>query len=270
MTTSTLHDDRSGRPMTRRPGLTPIPFGRLVGVEMRKTFDTRAGFWLAVAIVLVSIVASLAVALWAPDAMITFEAFSTAVGIPMAVVLPMVAILSVTSEWSQRTGLTTFTLVPGRGRSIAAKAVVSILIGVVSMVIALGVGGVGAYVAAVARDLDPVWATGPTQLALTFLGQCLGLGFGFVLGLLLRSSFAAIVVYLVYWFVLPPLLQLLAALQDWFADLHPWIDLLYNQTLLYDTVPTGEQWAQLGATVSIWILLPLAIGLWQLRRAEVK
>ena len=42
----------------------------------------------------------------------------------MAVILPVIAVLSVTSEWSQRTGLTTFTFVPGRGRVIAAKAAV--------------------------------------------------------------------------------------------------------------------------------------------------
>ena len=41
----------------------------------------------------------------------------------MTIILPMIAILSVTSEWSQRSGLTTFTLVPHRGRVILAKAI---------------------------------------------------------------------------------------------------------------------------------------------------
>ena len=39
----------------------------------------------------------------------------------MAILLPVVAILSVTSEWSQRTGLITFTLVPHRGQIILAQ-----------------------------------------------------------------------------------------------------------------------------------------------------
>ena len=30
----------------------------------------------------------------------------------MTVILPMIALLSITSEWSQRSGLTTFTYVP--------------------------------------------------------------------------------------------------------------------------------------------------------------
>ena len=48
----------------------------------------------------------------------------TAIGMPLSVVLPMIAILSITSEYSQRTGLTTYTLVPRRGRVIIAKVLV--------------------------------------------------------------------------------------------------------------------------------------------------
>ena len=44
----------------------------------------------------------------------------------MTVILPIIAILSVTGEWSQRSGLTTFTLVPHRGRVIPAKVVVAV------------------------------------------------------------------------------------------------------------------------------------------------
>ena len=61
----------------------------------------------------------------------------------MTVILPIVAILSVTSEWSQRTGLTTFTFEPGRGRVIAAKALCSVGVGVVSIALAAAIGAVG-------------------------------------------------------------------------------------------------------------------------------
>ena len=67
-----------------------------------------------------------AVILWAPDSELTYDTFAAAIGFPMSVILPMVAILSVTSEWTQRSGLTTFTLVPHRGRVIAAKAVATV------------------------------------------------------------------------------------------------------------------------------------------------
>ena len=41
----------------------------------------------------------------------------------MSLILPVLGILLVTSEWSQRTGLTTFALVPQRERVIVAKLI---------------------------------------------------------------------------------------------------------------------------------------------------
>ncbi len=61
----------------------------------------------------------------------------------MTILLPVVAILSVTGEWSQRAGLTTFTLVPHRGRVIRAKLVVTWLVGIASILVALAIGAVG-------------------------------------------------------------------------------------------------------------------------------
>ena len=69
----------------------------------------------------------------------------------------MIAILSVTSEWSQRSGLTTFTLVPKRGQVIWAKLLISVALGVVSMLVALGIGAVGNLVGAAITGIDPVW-----------------------------------------------------------------------------------------------------------------
>ncbi|MDX6317304.1 MAG: hypothetical protein QOD35_704, partial [Nocardioidaceae bacterium] len=39
-------------PVARRPAadLDRVPFSRLVRVELRKSYDTRAGFWLLVSI----------------------------------------------------------------------------------------------------------------------------------------------------------------------------------------------------------------------------
>src|SRR5687768_15973133 len=90
----------------------PIPFGHLLRVELRKMFDTRAGFWMLASIVITATIATAAVVAFAPDAELTYGTFGAAVGVPMAVILPILAVLSVTGEWSQRSGLTTFTLVP--------------------------------------------------------------------------------------------------------------------------------------------------------------
>jgi hypothetical protein len=136
MTTATLNtattDTADARPAARdRPVPAPIPFTRILGVELRKMFDTRSGYWLMASIIGLSVIATGAVILFGSDSDIDYETFASAVGVPMTVILPMIAVLSVSSEWSQRSALTTFTLVPSRTRVIAAKALLTIAIGVV-------------------------------------------------------------------------------------------------------------------------------------------
>lgn len=246
-----------------------IGFGRIVGVEMRKTFDTRAGLWLMVAILAAATVATGAVMLWAPDDALTYETFGTAIGMPMAVLLPVVSILSVTSEWSQRSGLTTFTLVPRRSRTIAAKAVVTVVVGVVSMALAIGIGALGTLLGATLRGLDPVFDLSGGQLGTLVLAQVLGMFVGFMLGVLTRSSAVALVSYFVFWGLLPALSQTLYALQDWYRDVVGWVDFGWAHGALYDGGLTGTEWAQLAVTGTGWLLLPTLVGLWMLMRSEI-
>jgi hypothetical protein len=188
----------------------------------------------------------------------------------MTVILPMIGILAVTSEWSQRSGLTTFTLVPHRGRVLRAKFLAAITVGVASMFIALVVGVLGTLAGSAIAGVDPVWNVSASHFALIVLGSVLGMSFGFMLGLLIRSSAGAIVAYFVYTLVLPPLLGLLAANQKWFADLQPWVDYNYAQSPLFDGSLSGQQWQHLAVSGGLWLLLPMAVGLLAVRRAEVK
>lgn len=269
--------DGAARPPAPAGGRRPaaehsgIGLGRLTRVELVKMFNTRSGFWLAASIVILSVLATAGVIVFGSDAAITYDNFAAAIGMPMAIVLPVMAVLSVTSEYSQRTGLSTYTLVSSRSKVIAAKAVVTLAIGVVGMLVATAIGALGNLVGATIRDVDVVWGFSATQLSLIVLAQVIGMAMGFTLGVLLRNSPAAIVAYFVYSFVFPNIMGALAYYRESFHDVWPWVDLFYNQTFLYDTVPSGgKYWVQLGVTAVIWLLLPLAFGLRALMRAEVK
>ena len=249
----------------------PIPTTRLVAIELRKMFNTRSGFWLLVSIGVLSVVATGAVLAFAPDSEIAYENFAAAIGFPMSVILPIIAILGVTSEWSQRSGLTTFTLVPSRGRIIWAKAFATFVVGVVSMAVAFAVGAVGNLLGSTVMGLDAVWDVSLAAAAQIVLGNLVGMAIGFTLGVVLRNSAAAIVGYFVVSLVLPGILGLLAQVRSWFADLQPWIDWNTTQVALFENdTDTVREWAMLASTTGIWIALPLVIGLLFLRRSEVK
>jgi ABC-2 type transport system permease protein len=271
MTTTTVPPATTTEAAPVRRTARPIPTTRLVKAELRKMFNTRSGFWMLLSICVLTVIAAGSVLIFAPDSDVTYESFTRASGFPMSVILPMIAILAVTSEWSQRSGLTTFTLVPSRGRVIGAKAIATLLVGLGSVALAFAVGALSNVAGSALAGVDTVWDISLTMAPQMVLFNLIGMTIGFTLGVVLRNSAAAIVGYFVVSLVMPGILVLLAQLRPWFADLQPWID--WNETqvaLLEGAMDTGKEWAMLGSTTMIWIVIPLAVGLLSLRRSEVK
>lgn len=143
-------------------------------------------------------------------------------------------------------------------------------IAVVSIPFAFGIGALGNVVGTTVAGVDPVWDVTVTNLLNIVLANVLGMGVGFMLGVVIRSTPGAIVAYFVYSFLLPGLSLLLAASQDWFRDLQPWVDFDYSQGALFEGALSAQQWAYLGVTGVIWLLIPLSVGLAIVVRAEVK
>jgi ABC-type transport system involved in multi-copper enzyme maturation permease subunit len=249
---------------------SPIPFSRLLEVEWRKMFDTRSGFWLLAGVGILSLVATAATMLFGHRATLTYGDFAQAVGIPTTVILPVLGALSVSSEWGQRTALTTFTLVPSRARVIGAKFLVVVAVGVVSLVVALAAGALGNLLNAGIAGITPVWDLHASVLAQIVLADEIGMLMAFMLGVLFRNSPGAVVGYFVYALVLPGISGALAGAQQWWADHAAWFDLRTASIPLYDSGVTGQQWAQLGVSTVLWLVVPLAIGLRMLLRSEVK
>lgn len=247
-----------------------IPLHRIVSVELRKSFDTRAGFWLLSSIGAAALLTTGAIIAWAPRAELTYSQFILAIGMPMTVILPIIAALSVTSEWTQRTGLATFTLVPHRGRVLLGKAAGSVLVALVATLVAFVVAALGTVVASRLAGIEPVWDVDAASLVAFGSAIELLLLTGFTLGTLIRASAGAIVAYMIYAFLLPGVLTLLAMYQAWFRDLRPWVDAKLTQEALMNGGLSGDQWAHLAVTTMVWLVIPLVIGVVRVLRAEVK
>ena len=249
-----------------------IPLTRLVRVELRKMLDTRSGFWLIASIGITAVLATVGVILFADGDELTYSTFATAIRFPVVIILPLIAILAVTSEWTQRTGLTTFTLVPHRQRVITAKAISSVIIAIAAMALTFAVGALGNLVGAAVKGRPPVWDVSATQCLYYVLGMVMSLLVGFMLGVLIRASTGALVAYFVYTFLVPTALGLLADNQQWFKDIQAWVDMQFAQSglFIFQTSLTGQQWAQIVVSALIWLVAPLLVGLRLAVRAEVK
>ena len=265
MTTIALETVQEERAVVQR-----VPLSRVTRVELRKMFDTRSGFWLMASIVIAALVSTVATILFAPESDLTYYTFAKAIGFPMTVILPMIAVLSITGEWSQRSGLTTFTLVPHRSRVILAKVIASVTVGVASMLFALAIGVVGNLVGTTMAGTDLVWDVSVAHAVDIVIGSLLCLLTGTMLGLLFRSSPVALVAYFVYALLVPTVSGLLATSQQGYRDLQPWVDLNYAQSFLFEGTLTGAQWAHLAVNVTVWLVLPALIALRLVTRSEVK
>jgi ABC-type transport system involved in multi-copper enzyme maturation permease subunit len=265
MTTIALEPARQ-----QRAAVAEVPLSRVTRVELRKMFDTRSGFWLMASIVIAAVLSTVGTILLAPDSALTYYTFAKAVGFPMTVILPIIAVLSITGEWSQRSGLTTFTLVPRRNRVILAKVIASVTVGVAAMVVALAIGVLGNVVGTAIAGTDLVWDVSFLHGVDIVLGSLLCLLTGTMLGILFRSSPVALVAYFVYSLLLPTVSGLLASSQDSYRDLQPWVDLNYAQSALFEGTLTGEQWAHLAVTATVWLILPALVAIRLVLRSEVK
>ena len=134
-------------------------------MELRKSFDTRSGMWLLASIAIAALATTGAILAWGPREQFTYSEFLLAIGMPMTLLLPIIAALSVTAEWTQRTGLATFTLVPHRGRVLLAKAVASVLVAAGATVVTSVVALVGTLTGAKVAGITPVWDCDATALA---------------------------------------------------------------------------------------------------------
>ncbi|MBB3041067.1 ABC transporter permease [Nocardioides soli] len=253
-------------------GTSPTPFSRLVRTELRKTWDTRAGLWLLIATAALTgvvMVIQLAVVV-AQDLTVSYNDFLTSTNFSIALLLPVIGILLLTSEWSQRTAMVTFSLEPRRPLVILAKLVVGIGLAVAAVAIALVLATICNALYGLLSDFPVVWDLSVLQTLAFVLMQIIGMLTGFAFAALLLNSPAAIVLYMVYSFVLPGIFGLGAALIGWFEDLQPWIDFSDAQTPLIDASMSGEDWAHFAVSGVIWLVIPLAIGVLRVLRAEVK
>ena len=260
-TASTIALPRIAGPRPDRP----VSLARLVGVEWPKQVNTRAGFWLLVSIGLIT-AGVLVIMFFVGGGAHSWGDYLMATATPMSILIPIVGILAATSEWSQRTGLTTFALEPRRERVVLAKALSSLLTALATLLLSVALSAVVHQLAVSIRGVEADWSMSWAVLGGVALMIALSLAQGVGFGLALLNTPGAIVAYL----VLPTVWSILGELVSWLRDAATWLDVGASMAPLLSGTMTGAQWAHLGTASLVWVGLPLALGLWRVMRAELK
>jgi ABC-2 type transport system permease protein len=239
-----------------RPGL-----GRLTLVELRKMTDTRAGFWLQLAIVALTVFVAVAVAIWGVGDDKQFGSLLGGTIQPASILGPVVGVLLISSEWSQRTAQITFGLVPRRGRVLVAK----LLAGLAWCAVAFALAVVAAAISTAVSGVDGAWdveAGLVLQDAAYLAIQMLG---GIAFGAALLASAPAIVLY----FVLPISWAIVGSL-SFLEGAAGWLDSSRTTDTMVNEVLSADQWARVATTVALWVLVPLLIGTWRILKGEIR
>jgi ABC-2 type transport system permease protein len=257
MNTTTAHARGSQTQDTaRRPSMA-----RLVEIELRKATDTRAGYWMIIALTVFAVAIATLTLFGAEDGR-TLNAMYGGVLYSLLFLSPIFGVLAVTSEWSQRTTLSTFCLIPDRGRVIRAKtlAVTAMAVGqiAIALLISVLIFGIGS---ALDRTTGG-WDLPATVIAQSILFQLVFMLFGMGMGLIALSSPPAVVLTLVLPNLLTPFMKSEGATS--------WINISSVLEPLLDTGITGTEWAKILTVGLLWAVLPMLAGLIRLARHEIK
>ncbi len=246
--------------------VAPSPLARLTQVELRKATDTRSGRWLLALIAVLAVAGAVLAALTGKDSDHALSPILAVTAQVTVLLLPVLGVLLVTSEWSQHSALTTFTLVPRRTRVIAAKAAAAVLLAVGATVACVAIAAaVTALVGQGAGAPGGAWGGAGRTIGEVLLFEVLNVLLGVAFGLVFRSSAVAIVTY----FALPTGWAILTGTVSALAGVGRWLDPSTTWNHLADGSLTATTWAQIATTAAVWIVLPAAAGLWRVIRQPV-
>jgi hypothetical protein len=240
---------------------TPIPFEQLLRAELHKTTAARAAKWMLAVTALLAIAGEAVPLVFTRDVSQTRGSYLTWSALGLSRLLPIVLMLAMTAEWSQRTALTTFTLEPRRSRVLAAKVLTGLAIAMIAACFAFLIAELTVTAARAAGHHVTLSWNWP-QLAGFALFVLLTSAIGIAIGAALHNTAAAIVAY----FALAAAASLLMvpALRragDW-----------VNTGQTFGWMLSGE-WsghvAQIATSAAIWIVLPLTIGAVRTVRRDV-
>jgi ABC-type transport system involved in multi-copper enzyme maturation permease subunit len=244
------------------PGVRRPSFATLTRVELRKTVDTRAGRVLVALTLLLSTVVLGYLVLRGEADGLSYGGWVRDAIFPVVMLLPVLGVMAMASEWTQRTVLTTFTSTPRRARVLAAKLVASFVLGIAVVAVVEMLAAVALIARASILGHAASWAGLGSVVGGSMVSAGLALLMGAALGALLMQTAVAIVAY----FVAPNVVLL--AVANLAEDKVDWVDVngAFQRLSAFDV--SGHAGPVVTALL-LWIGLPLVLGVLRSLRRNV-
>lgn len=243
--------------------IRPLRLPTLVRVETRKALDTRGGRGVLIAVFALAVIVSVWQLSTASASELSVAMFIQGPVQMVCMIIPLIGLLAMTSEFTQRTALTTFTLAPWRLTVLWAKVIAATVISIVATVVSIAIALVGAIASSAILDSPAVYDGLSDAIRGLVLTSILNSILAIAIGALIAQTAVAASTY----FVAPVAFSLLAATV--LKDLAPWFDIFTTFDRLASDAPFTDL-AQTGTAVLVWVVIPAVLGALRAVRREVK
>ena len=252
----------------------PVTLGRVVAVEFRKFFHTASLRMLMCACLVLMVAMAIGLGLGyttifqdvesGQPVYVPWLAVATVIRLLVQLVFPALIIVPVASEWTTRSVMTTFTLVPQRGLVVRAKAIVATVVTLVGYGLIAGMALLTTWVARLANGIpmDGMWADWG-EVGCEFTVWFLTMASAFALALLVHNSALSIAVVI----GAPMVLQIVSQLGESLMKVTEWLNLQTSAALAFQGDDATGVWKLVVAT-SFWVVLPLVLGALRTLRRE--
>lgn len=245
------------------PPITPLRFTALVRVETRKILDIPSGRGVLVCVAALAVVVSIWQLFTSDQEQLSVPVYLMGPVQMVCMITPLIGLITMTSEFTQRTALSTFTLAPWRLRVLWAKAIAATAVTIATTIVAIAIAMVGAWTTSAITDTPAMYnGVGDTirgLLLTSILTSILALAIG---ALVAQTAIAASV-----YFIAPVAFSVLATAV--LKDAAPWFDIF----AAFDRLGSNDPFVELGQTgtsLMLWVVIPAVLGAASAVRREIK
>jgi ABC-2 type transport system permease protein len=232
------------------------PFSRLTVIELRKAVDTHAGLVMLLLIAGTTVAAIGYTLVTGTGQPVAFGHVLNRAVFGAMLFLPVIGVLSMTGEWTQRTALATFTLAPRRGRVLAAKILAVLALAVTVVLVVAALAAVATLAGATLAGAGSNWTGAGRDLSGELVTAAVNVAQGLAFGALLQHTAAALVLY----FVTPMIWSAVTTAGLLTEGVARWLDLPAAFAALGALDPGAVFDPPVLVALAVWIGLPLAAG----------
>lgn len=183
---------------------------------------------------------------------------------PLMTLLGCFLVTLTTSEWTNRSIMTTFTLTPRRGWVLSAQLIVALTYALALWVLCLGLGALVAGLLSPRENVNISWSVTAWDVVGPLLPN-LGLAISaFLLGIAVMNGSAAIVI----WMMGQAFLNALLNFNGVISDIAQWLNLKVALNAIIADPDAATNWGKAATSAVVWLGIPAVIGIWRTLHRE--